>query len=129
MSKELTPLEALWKLYTYDDLKSRNPIAYLLEQENLSKYYKTIEKALKRLVIIDKLNEKHYEETQKKLKALEIIKEKNVFVWGFINRIKEIGIEELTYKFYKKYIGWFHSGYNCESLTEAEFDLLKEVLK
>ena len=125
MSKQLTPLEALWKLYTYDDLKSRNPIAYLLEQENLSKYYKTIEKALKRLVIIDKLNEKHYEETQKKLKALEIIKEKVVCM--------EVLLDASNVDEYNTIIGYHkthsYSNYNCAYLTQEEFDLLKEVLK
>lgn len=125
MNKELTPLEALWKLYTYDDLKSRNPIAYLLEQENLPTYYKIIEKALKRLEIIDRLNEKHYEDTQKKLKALEIIKEKGCLQFCMlgvsledynksvdsVNKYKYSGMEK-----YKHY-------------TQEEFDLLKEVLK
>ena len=120
MSKKPTPLEALWKLYTYDDLKSRNPIAYLLEQENLSKYYKTIETALKRLEIIDKLNKKHCEDTQKKLKALEIIKSKitNIsFKYGGImgNVIKlQFGCDTC----------YLHFDEN-----DKNFDLLKEVLK
>ena len=48
----MKPLDALWKLYTFNDLTSRNPIAYLLEQENLPTYYKIIEVALKELETI-----------------------------------------------------------------------------
>jgi len=47
MDKELTPLEALERLYRFNDLPSRNIVAYLLEQENLPTYRKIIETALK----------------------------------------------------------------------------------
>ena len=67
-------------------------------------------------------------ENEKKLKALEIIKDKNVFVWGFIHR-KEIKDFEYTYYYYKNCYGYFHSGYDYKLLTKEEFDLLKEVLK
>lgn len=52
MNKELTPLEALDRLYNYPKLKYRNEIAYLLEKDNLPIFRKTIEKALKALEII-----------------------------------------------------------------------------
>ena len=116
MSKELTPLEALWKLYTYDDLKSRNPIAYLLEQENLSKYYKTIEKALKRLEIIDRLNEKNCEETQNKLKALEIINLTNADI---VELKRSIDVQQYNSNHFSTSI----------DLVPETFNLLKEVLK
>jgi hypothetical protein len=64
----------------------------------------------------------------KEHKAFEIIKEKNVFVWGFIHRKEEIKDFEHTYDYYKTHYGYFHSGYEFELLTEEEFELLKEVL-
>lgn len=67
-------------------------------------------------------------EIEKELEALKIIKEKNVFVWGFIHRKEEMKDFEYTYDYYKKYYGYFHSGYDYKLLTEEEFDLLKEVM-
>ena len=52
-------LEALNRLVDFYNLPSRNPIAYMLEQENLNEYANII---------------------KKELKALEIIKEKRVNV-------------------------------------------------
>ena len=69
-----------------------------------------------------------YRVIEKELKALEIIKKKNVFVWGFIHRIKEIKDFEYTYDYYKTHYGYFHSGYKFELLTQEEYDLLKEIL-
>ena len=65
---------------------------------------------------------------EKELKALEIIKEKNVFVWGFIHRQEETEDFEPTYEYYKSHYGYFHSGYTYELLTQEEYELLKEVL-
>ena len=74
------------------------------------------------------LIEKELKDKEKKDKALEIIKNKNVFVWGFIHRKEEIKHFEQTYDYYKTHYGYFHSGYKFELLTEEEYDLLKEVL-
>lgn len=71
---------------------------------------------------------RNHERLVKKDKALEIIKNKNVFVWGFIHRKEEIKHFEQTYDYYKTHYGYFHSGYKFELLTEEEYDLLKEVL-
>ena len=71
-----------------------------------------------------------FDTIEKELKALDIIKNKNVFVWGFIHRQEEIDDFEPTYEYYKTHYGYFHSGYDCAKhlLTEKEYDLLKEVL-
>ena len=45
-------LEALEKLYNYPNLKYRNEIVYLLEQDNLPIYREIIKKELKALEII-----------------------------------------------------------------------------
>ena len=68
---------------------------------------------------------------EKGLKALEIIKNKNVFVWGFIHRREETKDFEQTYEYYKTHYGYFHSGYDISNnlLTQEEYDLLKEALK
>lgn len=128
MGKEMTPLEALERIIQYNDL--RNPVRgqtdliYIIEtalknNEHLEKeicFVKTMED-----LTIEAMKDK-------KLKALEIIKEKNVFVWGFIHRKEEIKDFEYTYYYYKKCYGYFHSGYDYKLLTEEEFNLLKEVL-
>ena len=86
---------------------------------------KEIETALKRLEKIETTTHSVLrEDISKKLKALEIIKEKNVFVWSFLHR-KDF---EYTYDYYKKCYGYFHSGYDYKLLTEEEFNLLKEVM-
>ena len=99
MSKELTPLEAL---HSFD---------HWIQVEFVDQF-KIIETALKRLVIIDKLNEKHCKDTQKKLKAFEIIKE--VF-----------GLE--VYKYERSY--YIHSSCTLSQIKKDIFDLLKEVIK
>lgn len=106
MSKELTPLEALDKLYDY--ALGKGTYSYGV-------CYNIIETELKRL--------------EKQDKILRIIKEKDVFVWGFRNRHNEVKNGELTYDFYLKHCGYYHSGFNWKKLTEQEFDLLKEYFK
>lgn len=76
------------------------------------------------------------ESIEKSLKALEIIKEKNVSVWGFRNRVfgyqkKQNGNITIndTYEYYLNIFGCYHNGFDIELLTEEEFNLLKEVLK
>ncbi len=68
------------------------------------------------------------EDYQKFKQVLEIVKKKNVFVWGFIHRKEEIKDFEQTYDYYKTHYGYFHSGYKFKLLTKEEYDLLKEVL-
>ena len=55
------------------------------------------------------------QEDYRKARALEIIKEKNVFVWGFIHRQEEINDFEQTYDYYKTHYGYFHSGYDISN--------------
>ena len=76
-----------------------------------------------------------FNQIRKKLKALEIIKEKNVSAWGFINRVfgyqkKQNGNITIndTYEYYLNNFGCYHNGFDSELLTEEEFNLLKEVL-
>ena len=65
---------------------------------------------------------------QKEHKALEIIKEKNVNMFGFKRDIKQLG-NRFTYKYYQSNFGNYHSGFDIQELTEEEFNLLKEVLE
>lgn len=91
--KELTPLQALYKLVSgavMDDTK-------------------TVEECLEYQRIIEK-----------KLKALEIIKEKSTV-------IDFMGLKLCNN--YEEYRRWIHCKYlNC-ALTKEEYDLLKEILK
>ena len=64
---------------------------------------------------------------QKEHKALEIIKEKNVNMFGFKRDIKQLG-NRFTYKYYQSNLGNYHSGFEIQELTEEEFSLLKEIL-
>ena len=65
---------------------------------------------------------------EKSLKALEIIKEKNVNMFGFKRDIKQLG-NRFTYKYYQSNLGNYHSGFEIQELTEEEFNLLKEMLE
>lgn len=65
---------------------------------------------------------------EKSLKALEIIKEKNVNMFGFKRDIKQLG-NRFTYKYYQSNLGNYHSGFDIQELTEEEFSLLKVVLE
>ena len=69
---------------------------------------------------------------EKEHKALEIIKEKNVSVCGFRNRVfdyhSNMTIND-TYEYYLNYFGCYHNGFDVELLTKEEFNLLKEVLE
>ena len=65
---------------------------------------------------------------EKSLKALEIIKEKNVNMFGFKRDIKQLG-NRFTYKYYQSNLGNYHSGFDIQELTEEEFELLRSVLE
>ena len=125
MNKELTPLEALRRLRDYENLPSRNPVLYLLEQENLPTYYKIIETALKEYEQIEYHNLK-VRDFDKKLKALEIIKEKMVDFDELNDAIYEDNYhqnnEHNAIDIYNQ------NRFEYKQLTQEEFDLLKEVL-
>ena len=74
--------------------------------------------------------------SEKEHKALEIIKKKNVSVWGFRNRVfgyqkKQNGNITIndTYEYYLNNFGLYHNGFDSELITKEEFNLLKEVLE
>ena len=111
MSKELEALEDI--------------ILYLNASEPKGLYCENIETIQQALL-----------KAEKEHKALEIIKEKNVSVWGFRNRVfgyqkKQNGNITIndTYEYYLNNFGCYHNGFDSELLTEEEFDLLKEVLE
>ena len=68
------------------------------------------------------------EQVEKSLKSLEIIKEKNVNMFGFKRDIKQLG-NRFTYKYYQSNLGNYHSGFDIQELTEEEFELLRSVLE
>ena len=63
-------------------------------------------------------------EDKRKLKALEIIKEKNVDVWSLKNCLPE-----LTYEKYLQVNKIPQFAFSEMDLTQEEFDFLKEILK
>ena len=76
------------------------------------------------------------ETKSKKELAFDVIKEKQISVWGFRNAV--FGYQRKyngnkpndTYEYYKHNYGKYHSGFDFENdlLTQEEFELLKEVL-
>ena len=60
----------------------------------------------------------------KKELAFDIIRKKNINVYGFITTLKA-NKGNLTYKQYKGIYGAFHNGFDVKLLTEEEFELLK----
>ena len=120
MNKELSPLEALKELKyqvagleaaTHDVPPQRT--TYLVRDMGLFEIIETALKELdfKRMVIVDFLTGND----EKKLKALEIIKEKKVNIRG---------LSRLTLEEYNEN----RRSHKEEQLTQEEFDLLKEVL-
>lgn len=85
--------------------------------------------------LIDKLELEYCKNNLKYLKALEIIKKKQVSIWRFRNIV--FGYEQKqngnfvndTYEYYKEHFGYYHEGFEFELLTEEEFNTLKECLK
>lgn len=122
MSKELEALKIVRSGgigYTYDEYSKAVDIVENALKEN---------ERLKCSYLENLLNEESKDYISKKLKALEIIKTKNVFVWGFVHRQEEIKDFEWTYEYYRTHYGYFHSGHHFDLLTRDEFYLLKEVL-
>lgn len=126
-NKALQRLEAIDNANPSEALKCLESIEYALWDDDFhyqrhSKLLNTIEQALIK--------------AEKEHKALEIIKEKNVSVWGFRNRVfgyqkKQNGNITIndTYEYYLNNFGCYHNGFDIELLTEEEFNLLKEVLE
>lgn len=107
MSKELEALERL-----------RNTLLLEGYYQDVLQDVATIETALKRLDIIDHgidLTDEERDKVAKKIKALEIIKEKSVSV----GTLQLYGFCLKEYNIYRPH----------KTLTQEEFDLLKEVLK
>lgn len=122
MSKELEALNRIYDKYVTDDES--------LEDDKL---FSIVETALKENVELKKMIRNFNEAIgepqiitptiEKKLKALEIIKEKEVNISFFMMYIKE----DYCYEWYEKdHKAMFPA--TKKLLTQEEFDLLKEVL-
>jgi len=139
MSKELSPLEALNDLrevkgWNDDEFNKRlDIIETALKKHELLKNTKIIvadkkitdddlEKLKCESMIVGnsqcEIKPLFDEETLNKLKALEIIKEKQVNVGAFY-----------VFDNLEQYNGYCEMVGGCKKLTQEEFDLLKEVLK
>jgi len=106
MSKKLSPLEAYKKVSDY-----------CREWLTFDKELDIIETALKRLESVDRVGEMFCCDVDKKLKALEIIKEKGVNIY-LLNETDNV----------EEYNELIKSHYGMKQLTQEEYDLLKEVL-
>lgn len=109
MSKEL---EALEQLKYYNTLQN--------DYYDMTKELDIIETALKRLETLEEEKQSFDRATEKKLKALEIIKETPIFAW-YITIYKD------AYEMVADAKG-FRVNNSVEELQEM-FDLLKEALK
>ena len=106
MSKELTPLQALEKLVDRLAIKKYDENGNLIYwQSTTDNEYPIIENALKKYKVLQEVHKDFVDKNIKKLKALEIIKEK-VLDMDYFNIIAD----------------------NC-NLTYQEYNLLMEVLK
>ena len=123
MNKELTPLEALKRIYDYPRLIYKDEIAFVLEQENLPDYYNIVKTALtsqskteERIEdILFKHNCSGLNELDARLKAFDIIKE------------KRLDIDEIYHKDYEWYLLDHKNDDESFMPTKEEFDLLKKV--
>lgn len=111
MSKELTPLEALEKLtnYKYSCMSEK------IECKNI------IKTALKRLESVDRVGEMFCVNVDKKLKALEIIKENLVVSYDESNNDKPCLMLSIK-------VGKDNLVVIYETFDKEKIDLLKEVL-
>lgn len=114
MSKELSPLEAVEKIREINYFEDDQEV--IEDCFGLEEYLSIIESALKRLESVDRIGEMFCVNVDKKLKALEIIKEKRVNACEIINS-KDVREYNWSIHTPKKY-----------PLTQEEYDLLKEVL-
>ena len=99
------------------ELKSKNKA---LLEENSDLYAE--------LTLANKQYKELIESTKQYQKVLDIIKEKNINMFGFKRDIKQLG-KRFTYKYYQSNLGNYHSGFNIQELTEEEFELLKRYLE
>lgn len=117
MGKELTPLEALGRIIQYNDL--RNPVrgqTHLIDIiETALKNNEHLEKEICFVKTMEDLTIEAMKD--KKLKALEIIKERKVDIHNLLN--------SKTVEQYNGYAHWL--GFNG-NLTPKEYNLLREVL-
>ena len=113
MSKELSPLKALKDL-------CENCHKHIQSQP--SKGYLPYKECPWRHISNDYCEE--YETVKKSLKALEIIKKKKVQVSNLLFYLKTNACDDSVLSWYNEYIVEFDE----RTLTEEEFDLLKEVL-
>lgn len=128
MNKELTPLEALEKI------KNRFDNHELYRNTDLQNELNIIETALKDYellimtsnIIKNNIKDIPREDITKKLKALEIIKEKQVDVGRFILIINTWFDDDFALHRYNDYL---ENDLDKWKLTKEEFDLLKEVLE
>ena len=119
----MTPLEAL------KEIREKTDAGFIYDYHSREPNpLNIIETALKKLEMFEEISNlpipKYSQEDieiennkQKQLKALEIIKEKEVDIHILKNAIKSNDIHKYNARFE-----------NCAQLTQAEFDLLKEVL-
>ena len=121
MNKELTPLKA------HKELKSRYGKYFSLQDDERAKVIETTLKDYEELkqINIDRSKQllelvSEQTENSKKLKALEIIKNKRVDVWLILHVIDNSDNVEDYNAINKRPIGG--------NLTQEEYDLLKEVL-
>lgn len=121
MNKELTPLEALEEIKRqvgnihYFDFTQNIPTMTTIPLVD-TLLFKIVENALKRLKQLEEEKQSFDRAIEKKLKALEIIKEKRVDV-GWLISCENI----------KQYNGVIGTATH-KLLTQEEYDLLKEVL-
>ena len=113
MSKELTPLEAFVRIARQLKVCDEN-----------GRDLDIIETTLKRLDMYENVvGIERIQDTNKKLKALEIIKEKRLaWVWFIDNK--------LSFEDYNKSLDFLvcEPTHKPKKLTKEEYDLLKEVL-
>lgn len=116
MSKELTPLKALQNLTEYLTGSHRNCFKELSIIENALKEYEGAKNH------IEALNKERVENSIK-LKALEIIKEKNVNVRAFKKTFLMKQNDDVKLRVYNS-----QNDKDEDDLTQAEFDLLKGII-
>ena len=129
MIKQLSSLEALERIKNTQVKNATSPFDYVYIKDERKHELDIIETALKRLESVDKVGEMFCCDVDKKLKALEIIKEKEINIqtfkkwiidrdWSYEDYLTEIGDINVTDYYFSKI-----------PLTQEEFDLLKEVFK
>ena len=84
-----------------------------LEQDIKDRVILAEDRQLKLCAIIQRA----LQNAQKENSVLEIIKEKNVNMFGFKRDIKQLG-NRFTYKYYQSNLGNYHSGFDIQELTE-----------